>query len=143
MPATTLTPLPARTTHHPLDPPAAPPKHRLSLPFAVLWLALLALTVLEVVEHGHLGLALLGGLGPDVVLLAGFAPGLVPGRLHPRSVPLYNAVHRFGGPAILLVLASAGVLGLPFLVLGLGWATHIAMDRAAGYRLRDRDGWIR
>jgi hypothetical protein len=123
--------------------PATPHQHRLSAPFAVLFLALLAATAFEVAKHGHLGLAVLGGLGPDLALLAGLAPGLAPGQLHPRAVPLYNALHRFAGPVVLLVLATTGVLGLPWFILGLGWATHIAMDRAAGYRLRDRDGWIR
>ena len=123
--------------------PATPHQHRLSPPFAVLFLILVAATVFEVTKHGHLGLALLGGLGPDLALLAGFAPGLAQGQLHPRAVPLYNALHRFAGPVVLLGLASVGVLSLPWFILGLGWATHIAMDRAAGYRLRDRDGWIR
>src|SRR5690349_23666628 len=123
--------------------PTTPHPHRLSPPFAVLWLVLLAATVFEVTQHGHVGLALLGGLGPDLALLAGLAPGLAQGQLHPRAVPLYNALHRSAGPVVLLVLASAGVLALPWFILGLGWATHIAMDRAAGYRLRDLHGWIR
>src|SRR5262245_22225308 len=34
------------------------------------------------------------GLGPDVALLAGMGGGLAKGQLHPRAVPLYNALHR-------------------------------------------------
>ena len=35
------------------------------------------------------------GLGPDLAVLYGIAPGLARGQLHPRAVPLYNALHRF------------------------------------------------
>ncbi|MBV8257532.1 MAG: hypothetical protein JO073_06905 [Actinobacteria bacterium] len=50
------------------------------------------------------------GLAPDLPLLAGFAPGLRQGQLHPRAVPAYNAVHRFAGPAVLgVVLVALGL----------------------------------
>ena len=49
-------------------------------------------------------------MAPDVALLLGAGRGLAPGQLRPRAVPLYNALH------------------------------HPAMDRAAGYGLRTRDG---
>lgn len=79
-------------------------------------------------------------MGPDVALLAGFGRDLEPGRLHPRAVPLYNALHRFAGPVALTALAAAGVVPAGFLAGGLVWGAHIAMDRSLGYGLRTRDG---
>ena len=112
--------------------------------YAALTVALVAALALEMaVTDTSWWLVVVFLLGPDVALLLGIGSGLEKGQLHPRAVPLYNALHRSAGPVVLLVLASAGVLALPWFILGLGWATHIAMDRAAGYRLRDRDGWIR
>ena len=49
---------------------------------------------------------------PDVALLLGMGRGLERGRLHPRAVPLYNALHRLAGPAALghrVDLARPGV----------------------------------
>lgn len=80
-------------------------------------------------------------IGPDVALLAGVSRGLEHGQLHPRAVRLYNAVHVFAGP---IVLGIAAVwLGPAWLAGALAWAAHVSMDRAAGYGLRDRDGFIR
>ena len=62
--------------------------------------------------------------------------GLTKGQLHPRAVPLYNALHRFIGPVILAFVPG-------FLVGALAWGLHIAVDRAVGYGLRDRDGFQR
>mgnify|MGYP006198445953 CR=1 FL=1 len=41
------------------------------------------------------------GAMPDIALLLGIGSGLAKGQLHPRAVPLYNALHRFAGPAVL------------------------------------------
>jgi hypothetical protein len=78
-----------------------------------------------------------------VALVAGAGAGLERGQLHPRAVPLYNALHRFAGPALLAAAALTGLLGAGFLVGALAWAFHVALDRAAGYHLRTRDGFIR
>jgi hypothetical protein len=83
------------------------------------------------------------GLGPDLPLLLGAGRGLERGQLHPRAVPLYNLVHRFWGPALLGAVALAASLPAAWLVGALAWATHIAVDRAAGYTLRRRDGFQR
>jgi hypothetical protein len=83
------------------------------------------------------------GLGPDLPLLFGMGRGLERGRLHPRAVPLYNLVHRFWGPLALGTLALAAGLPAAWLVGALAWATHVAVDRAVGYGLRTRDGFIR
>ena len=78
---------------------------------------------------------------PDVALLLGTGRGLANGQLHPRAVPLYNALHRPLAPAALAVASIW--LGPAWLAGAMGWAAHIAMDRAAGYRLRTRDGFQR
>ena len=78
---------------------------------------------------------------PDVGLLAGISPGLQRGQLHPRAVPLYNALHAPAGP-IVLALASL-VIGIDWFAGALAWAAHIAIDRVFGYRLRTREGFIR
>src|SRR3954453_13292941 len=79
--------------------------------YAALLAALLTAVVLEVASHGGLGAALAGGLGPDLALVLGAGAGLAPGQLHPRAVPVYNAVHRFWGPAALVAVALAGPAG--------------------------------
>jgi len=81
-------------------------------------------------------------LVPDVALLAGLSKDMArDGRLAPRAVPLYNALHALPGP---LALIAAGAVTTPA-VLGLGliWLSHVAGDRALGYGLRDRDGFQR
>jgi hypothetical protein len=83
------------------------------------------------------------GLGPDLALFLGAGKGLERGQLHPRAVPLYNAVHRFWGPFALAVVALAADLPAAWLVGALAWATHVAVDRAVGYGLRTRDGFQR
>jgi hypothetical protein len=111
--------------------------------YGILLAALLTAIVLEVAQHGNLGAALAGGLGPDLALLLGAGAGLERGQLHPRAVPVYNAVHRFWLPVAVLVAAAVGPLGLGWFIFGLAWAAHIAMDRVAGYGLRDPQGFQR
>jgi hypothetical protein len=81
------------------------------------------------------------GLGPDLALLAGMGAGLAKGQLHPRAVPLYNALHSYWGPA-LLALATV-VLPAGFLIGALAWAFHISLDRTIGYGMRTRAGFQR
>jgi hypothetical protein len=79
--------------------------------------------------------------GPDIALLFGVGPGLEKGQLHPRAVPLYNALHRPVGP-VLLGVASIW-LGPAWLAGALAWAAHVFMDRSAGYGLRTPEGFQR
>lgn len=81
-------------------------------------------------------------LVPDVALLAGLSrDSNAAGRLAPRAVPLYNAVHALPGP---LVAVAAGALASPaLLAVGLVWLSHVLVDRAAGYGLRAPDGSVR
>ncbi len=82
------------------------------------------------------------GAAPDLALFVGIAPGLAKGQLHPRAVPLYNALHRFAGPAAFAVVAAA-FLPAGYLVGAIAWGLHIAVDRVAGYGLRTPDGFQR
>lgn len=82
-------------------------------------------------------------MAPDVALFLGAGRGLAPGQLHRRAVPLYNALHHPAGPAALAALWAGGVVGPGLLAAALAWGAHIAMDRAAGYGLRTRDGFQR
>src|SRR3954447_5936249 len=82
-------------------------------------------------------------IAPDVALLAGAGRGLEHGQLHPRAVPLYNALHRLVGPALLATIAIAASLGTGWLVAALAWGFHVCLDRAVGYTLRTRDGFLR
>jgi hypothetical protein len=105
--------------------------------------SLLTATVLQVQDHSGGWLALGFALMPDLGLMAGAARGLEKGQLAPRAVPIYNALHRFAGPAVIALLAFAGVLPAVWLSAALGWALHIAIDRTVGYGLRDSDGFQR
>ncbi|MFD6167370.1 DUF4260 family protein [Streptomyces coeruleorubidus] len=97
------------------------------------------------------GIALGGAVGwafwtslvaPDIALLhRPETPPSGPGRLSPDTVPLYNTLH---DPRLAASLLAAGVLtaSRPLLLAGLGWTTHIAVDRAFGYGIRRPDGAI-
>ena len=45
--------------------------------------------------------------------------------------------------AILLAAAAIGSLGSAWVIGGLAWALHVALDRALGYGLRTHDGFQR
>jgi hypothetical protein len=111
--------------------------------YAVLAAGLLIAIVLEVAKHGGWWQLAAFGLGPDLALFAGAGSGLERGQLHPRAVPLYNALHRFRGPVILLAAAPVGLVGSGWFIGGLAWALHIAIDRALGFGLRTPDGFQR
>ncbi len=112
--------------------------------YAVLAVSLLAAIVAAVAKgQAEWWMAVAFGLGPDIALLLGAGPGLEKGQLHPRAVPLYNALHRFWGPVALAAVAAAGLVSPAFLVGALAWAFHIALDRSVGYELRAPDGFQR
>ena len=110
--------------------------------YAALTVALVAALALEMaVTDTSWWLVVAFLLGPDVALLAGIGTGLEKGQLHPRAVPLYNALHRYWGPAA-LALASL-VLPEGWLAAALAWAVHVSLDRAIGYGLRTPEGFQR
>lgn len=79
---------------------------------------------------------------PDVPLLAGFQSGLARGQLAPAAVPWYNATHRLIGG---IATAGTGLLSGNHTLTGIGlaWVAHVLIDRAAGYTLRTKDGFLR
>jgi hypothetical protein len=104
--------------------------------------ALTAFALVEMIRFGgSTWWALLFVILPDIALAYGAAPGLEQGRLHPRAVRFYNAVHSFWIPLALMLVG----LWLPPLVLtsGVVWAAHIAWDRGLGYGIRTREGYQR
>jgi uncharacterized protein DUF4260 len=104
--------------------------------YAALAAALLTASILVIARDGALWQFFAFGAAPDLALFAGIGAGLAKGQLHPRAVPLYNALHRFPGPIVLAFVPG-------FQVGALAWALHIAVDRAVGYGLRSRDGFQR
>ncbi len=128
---------------HALPAPLPGTRFRTRLAYGLLALLLgagIAVAVLGGVAGGRHALAF--ALAPDLALLAGAARGLARGQLHPRAVPLYNALHRFAGPLLLGLAALLG-LGSPWLLGAFAWAAHIAADRALGFGARTRDGFQR
>ncbi len=118
--------------------------------YAIVALVLLAAVIVEGIAHGWVATAIIvvGAILPDLALLGGFSPDLEKGQLARRAVVPYNILHSYY-PALLVMGFSvlAPVLwlepGLEFLVFGLGWALHISVDRAVGYRFRTWDGFQR
>lgn len=124
--------------------------------WALVWAGLTAFVGFELAKHGYVN----GGtrdavilttsavglfIAPDLTFLAGLGDPVSKGMMSPRAVPYYNAMHRFWLPALLtvgigLAFASLGLLGLAGFIGGLSWMAHIAMDRTAGYGLRNVDG---
>jgi hypothetical protein len=93
-------------------------------------------------EHASWWQLAVFSLAPDLSFLAGMSSGLARGQLHPRAVPLYNAVHRYWAPAVLVVVTL--VLHSPeWLGAGLAWVAHISIDRSLGFGLRTPDGFQR
>ena len=81
-------------------------------------------------------------VAPDLAVLLGIGPGLEKGRLHPRAVPLYNALHSLLGPCAARTRGDRARARLPS-IGALAWALHISFDRSVGYGMRTRDGFQR
>jgi hypothetical protein len=111
--------------------------------YAALGAALVAAAAVAIAEGAGWGAVAAGALGPDIALLLGIGTGLEPGQLHPRAVPLYNALHRFAGPAALAAAAALGLGGLTLAAGAAAWGAHVAIDRSVGYGLRTADGFQR
>src|SRR5215813_6205836 len=106
---------------------------------------LLAFAILEGINHGAAAWAALAGglIAPDLTFLAaaGAHEPVSRGQLPRKAVPFYNAAHRTWIPLALTAAYTVGPLDMPALfTFLLAWMLHIAVDRVAGYRLRDQDG---
>ena len=118
--------------------------HRSQMVYGVLAVTLLAsILTLLIGSDAAWWPAVAFGLAPDLAVLYGIAPRLAPGQLHPRAVPLHNALHRFWGPLGLIIVTLAAGLPRAWLAAGLAWTFHVAFDRAIGLRLRSPDGFQR
>jgi hypothetical protein len=115
----------------------------LRLVYAALTALLVAAVVLETGKHGFHWQLPAFAAGPDIALLLGAGRRLERGRLHPRAVSLYNAVHRFWGPVALAIAAVALDLSVGWFIAAVAWAIHVALDRTVGYGLRTTDGFQR
>lgn len=122
----------------------------------ILWtllaLALIILAVFTSATYGWAvgGVAIFFAILPDVALIGAFDPERK-GMLRPERVLFYNVMHLARFPVMLaasgalIPAASVGgtLVGAILFTAGVSWLAHIAVDRAAGYALRDRDGAIR
>lgn len=82
---------------------------------------------------------------PDLTFLVALGQPVEKGLLPRRAVPFYNAMHRLWPPLLLTTFAAIALVpldlfGLALFVAGLSWTAHVALDRAAGYGLRNADG---
>jgi hypothetical protein len=91
--------------------------------------------------HGH-GLVpvLAFGIVPHLPVLLGRGQPHEPGQLPRRAVPLFNAMHHPLVPVALGLVAISGTVSTFWLVGGLAWLSHIAIDWALGDGLRTADG---
>ena len=112
--------------------------------YAALALVLLTSVVVAAATHGTGYWQIVTfAVGPDLTLLAGAGQDLQRGQLHPRAVRAYNLAHRLWGPAALIVVGAAIGGQVAWLLGGLTWAFHIALDRALGFGLRTPAGFQR
>ncbi|WP_327314650.1 DUF4260 family protein [Streptomyces sp. NBC_01235] len=128
------------------------PRSPLTLVRRTAWLAgalfWSAFAVLEAVNHGWLAgtFAFAFLVAPDLTFLVALddAPRMAKGRLSPRAVPYYNAMHRALVPLALMALYAFGPFTwAPLFAALCGWLAHISYDRAFGYGLRTKEGFQR
>jgi hypothetical protein len=113
------------------------------LAYAVLGFVATGLAIgVVVTQHATWWQLVVFAIAPDLSLLLGMSSGLQRGQLHPRAVPIYNAVHRYWAPGVLVVITF--LLHSPeWLAAGLAWTAHISFDRSLGFALRTREGFQR
>lgn len=121
-----------------------------------LWAFLTVFAVFEVAKHGFVNGSPLYALAltatavgsfvaPDLTFIIGAGDSVAKGSISTRAVPFYNAAHRMliafaFTTAIGIGLAPLAPLPLAVFIGGLSWMAHIALDRTAGYGLRNHDG---
>ncbi len=120
------------------------------------WALLTTFAVFEVVKHGYVNGTVVDAtlltaaavglfVAPDLTFLIGAGQPAAKGSLPVRAVPWYNTMHRMWIPLTLttiigIALAPLALVPLAGFIGGLSWMAHIALDRAAGYGLRNPDG---
>lgn len=88
-------------------------------------------------------------IAPDLAFLFGMSRGLARGQLHPRVVPIYNALHHYWAPAVLVAVsalpseAGGSPWAAAWLTAALAWIAHISFDRSLGFGLRTPEGFQR
>jgi Domain of unknown function (DUF4260) len=111
--------------------------------YALIGVAATALAISAVAtQHASWWQLVVFAIAPDITLLVGSGRGLERGQLAPRAVPVYNALHRFWAPAVLVVLAMA-LHEYGWAAGGLAWCAHIDFDRSLGFGLRTPEGFQR
>lgn len=147
------------THHHAVDhepDPGARSAKRVHWGWLGLWALLTACAVFEVIKHGFVNgsatqAAILTAtaigffIAPDLTFLVGASRPVQHGYIATTAVPWYNSMHRMWVPLVLtsavgVVLAPLAFGPLAVFIGGLSWMAHIALDRAAGYSLRNADG---
>jgi hypothetical protein len=109
--------------------------------YAALGLAATAVAIgVVVTQHSSWWPLVVFAIAPDLSFLAGMSSGLARGQLHPRAVPIYNALHRYWAPAVLVVITFL-VRSPEWLAAGLAWTAHISFDRGLGYGIRTPQGF--
>lgn len=112
--------------------------------YALAGVALLGVAVWgSVVADTGVSTVLLFAVLPDIALLLAVTGDHQPGQLPRTAVPAYNALHHPLAPVAIGTAAATGLVGTYWLVAATTWGAHIALDRAAGYGLRTKDGWQR
>lgn len=149
------------TTHtdahrHEIAQQFTPPSWHVHWGWLGLWAFLTVSTVFEVVKHGYVNgtaadaalltaVAVGAFVAPDLTFVVGAGQPAPKGTLPTRAVPWYNLMHRMWIPFALTTtigtaLAPLALVPLAGFIGGLSWMAHIALDRAAGYGLRNPDG---
>jgi len=143
-------------TASPADNPPTRPGLQIRWNWLSLWAFLSAFAAFEVIKHGFVngsplyalsltGISLAFFIAPDLTFIIGIGDEVPQGSLSRRAVPFYNAMHRMLIAFAFTTLVGIGLaplapLPLALFIGGLSCMAHIAMDRAAGYGLRDSDG---
>ncbi len=142
------------TTAHRTEPDT--PTFSVHKRWLALWAFVTAFAVFEVVKHGYVNgsasyaavlttTAVGAFIAPDLTFVVGIRDDVPHGSMSRKAVPFYNAAHRMTVALGLTLVIGIGLAPLNSAAVvafvgGLSWMAHIAMDRAAGYGLRNADG---
>lgn len=118
--------------------------------YTALALFLVAFAAFESVKYGVPAFAvlLLFLVVPDLSMIGRHPTELQKGQFSAAVTKRYNLAHNFWIPVALMALSFVPwpelwlPTGLEVFLAGLGWAAHIAIDRALGFGRRGPDGWM-